>query len=177
MEASFPAPPDAVRSWRRATLVAGVIAALELVLLVGVGVVLLAKPLSHALRSHAAAQAKAAAHKAAHSTAPLQRHTAVAVTPKLARAQTKVLVLNGNGRAGAAHTAATRLSSLGYRIAGAANARRQDYATTVVMYEKGYAPEGQRLAHDLGAKVVGPLDGLEPSALHGGELAVILGAS
>ena len=176
MEASFPAPLDAARPWRRATLVAWVIAAVELVLLVCAGVVLLAKPISHALHSHAVAQAKADSHKQ-HAAPPLQRHTAVALTPKLTRAQTKVLVLNGNGHAGAAHTAATRLSSLGYRIAAAANAKRQDYATTVVMYEQGYAAEGQRLAHDLGAKVVGPLDGLQPAALHGGELAVILGAS
>ena len=36
--------------------------------------------------------------------------------------------------------------------------------------------EGLRLARDLHVGVVGPLDGLKPSALQGGRLAVILGA-
>jgi hypothetical protein len=180
MEASFPATHlpahDVVRPWRRATLVASVVAAIELVLLVCAGVVLLAKPLSHAIRHHAAAQVQASAAKK--TAAPvLPRHTAAVGAPTLTRAHTEVLVLNGNGEAGAAHTAAARLSGLGYKISGAANAKRQDYATTVVMYRPGFAPEAQRLAHDLGAKVVGPLDGLEPAALHGGELAVVLGAS
>jgi hypothetical protein len=44
------------------------------------------------------------------------------------------------------------------------------------MYRKGYAGEGARLARDLHAKIVGPLDGLAPSALHGGQLAVVLRA-
>jgi hypothetical protein len=61
-------------------------------------------------------------------------------------------------------------------IAGTGNARRQDYAATVVMYKPGFRAEGLRLARDLKAKVVGPLDGLKPSALMGGQLAVVLGA-
>jgi hypothetical protein len=44
------------------------------------------------------------------------------------------------------------------------------------MYRKGYAAEGARLARDLHVKVVGPLDGLKPAALHGGQLAIVLGA-
>jgi hypothetical protein len=179
MEASFPAhgmaAHDLVRPWRRATLVATAIAGLELVLLVCAGVILLAKPLSHAIHHSAVNHAKAATVK--HVTPPVHRTVAKLAPAKLSRAQTKVLVLNGNGETGAAHTAATRLMSLGYKIAGAANAKRQDYATTVVMYKPGFAAEGQRLAHDIGAKVVGPLDGLPAPALDGGQLAVILGAS
>ena len=87
-----------------------------------------------------------------------------------------MLVLNGNGENGAAHAEATRLESLGYRIAGAANAKRHDYATSVVMYRAGFRGEGIRLAHDLHVGVVGPLDGLRPAALDGGQLAVIVGA-
>jgi molybdopterin-guanine dinucleotide biosynthesis protein A len=45
------------------------------------------------------------------------------------------------------------------------------------MYRPGYRAEGQRLAKDLGVKVVGPLDGISAAALHGGELAVVVGAS
>jgi hypothetical protein len=174
MEAMYDTP-DLAR-WRRATIVASTVAALELILLLGVGALVLAKPIAHAIRQHAAASATHTATHAAPAPAPVKR-TPPPAKPKLARAQTHVLVLNGNGRAGVAHTAATKLQSLGYRIAGAANAKRQDYATTVVMYAPGYAPEGQRLARDLGAKVVGPLDGVQRNALHGGQLAVILGAS
>jgi hypothetical protein len=85
-------------------------------------------------------------------------------------------VLNGNGRAGAAAAAAAKLGALGYHVPGTGNASRQDYATTVVMYRKGYAAEGSRLARDLHVKVVGPLDGLKPAALRGGQLAIVLGA-
>jgi hypothetical protein len=45
------------------------------------------------------------------------------------------------------------------------------------MYRKGFQGEGERLAHDLHVHVVGPLDGLKPSALHGAQLAVVLGAA
>ena len=69
------------------------------------------------------------------------------------------MVFNGNGRAGAAGTAASRIHGLGYAIAGTPNARRQDYATSVVMYRPGFRAEGIRLAKDLRIKVVGPLDG------------------
>ena len=47
----------------------------------------------------------------------------------------------------------------------------------VVMYKRGFAAEGVRLAHDLHVHVVGPLDGLKPAALHGGKLAIVLGAN
>jgi LytR cell envelope-related transcriptional attenuator len=170
------APEDLVRPWRTATLVASSVAALELVLLLGAGAVLLAKPLSRAIEHKAAAVAAAPKKK---RPAPVVHRPAPPppTRPKLARRQTKVLVLNGNGRSGVAHAAAVRLSSLGYRIAAAGNAKRQDYATTVVMYRPGYRGEGVRLAHDVHAKIVGPLDGLRPAALDGGELALILGAS
>lgn len=174
MEASFH-QADLVQPWRRATIVASSVAAFELVLLLCAGALLLAKPLSHALHHHAVA---AAQHAAVTQTTPVVRkHTAPVGKPTLTRAQTKVLVLNGNGENGAAHAAASKLSALGYKIAGAANAKRQDYATTVVMYRPGFAPEGRRLAQDIGAKVVGPLDGLKASALDGGQLAVVLGAN
>jgi hypothetical protein len=61
-------------------------------------------------------------------------------------------------------------------IASTGNARRQDYASTVVMYRGGYRGEALRLAKDLHVKVVGPLDGLKPAALMGGQLALIVGS-
>jgi hypothetical protein len=173
MDAPLPHPDALIRPWRTATLVASLIAAVELVLLLCLGLFLLAKPLSHALQSHAAKTALAP-HKAA---APVHRVRRQAVAaPRLARSQTKVVVFNGNGRAGAAAHASAQLRGLGYRVRWTGNAQRQDYATSVVMYRPGYPPEAARLARDLHVKVVGPLDGLRPPALRGAQLAIVLGA-
>jgi len=90
--------------------------------------------------------------------------------------ETRVFVLNGNGRSGAAAAAAAKLQAFGYRVPATGNATRTDYANTVVMYRPGYRGDALRLAHDLHVKVVGPLDGMKPAALHGGQLAVLLGA-
>ena len=171
-----------MRPWRRATLVASLIAAVELVLLVVCAAVIVAKPLAHAVQRHAEHVATSQAKAKAKYVPPapvrhaLAEQKAAPPKPKLTRAHTKVLVLNGNGRTGVAHAEAARLQSLGYAVAGAADARRHDYATSLVMYRPGYRSEGVRLAHDLHVGVVGPLDGVPASALHGGELAVILGA-
>ena len=167
---------ELVRPWRRATIVAILIAGIELVLLLGAGAMLLARPLSHLIQRHAEATAITPVKKKhVAAVAPKPKPKPVAV-PKVARTSLSILVLNGNGRNGAAGAAAAHLRGLGYRIAATGNAKRQDYATTVVLYRSGYAAEGARLAHDVGAKVVGPLDGLTQAALHGGQLAVILGA-
>jgi hypothetical protein len=169
---------ELVRPWRRATLLASSIAGLELVALLVVGAVVVARPLAHAIQRKAVIQA----HEQAATTPPAQvrralaRQHAAPPKPKVPRSDTKVLVLNGNGRTGAAHAEAAKLQSLGYRIAGAADARRHDYATSLVMYRSGYRSEGVRLAHDLHVGVVGPLDGVSVAALQGGQLAVILGA-
>ena len=173
MDAPLTAPDALIRPWRTATLVASLVAAVELVLLIGLAMILLAKPLSHAMQRHETAAA--VAPDATHAAAVVAK-TVKATLPKLTRSQTGVFVLNGNGRSGAAASAASKLGALGYRVPGTGNAQRQDYATTVVMFRKGYAAEGRRLARDLHVAVVGPLDGLKPAALHGGQLAIVLGA-
>jgi len=174
VDAPLPNPEALIRPWRTATFVASLVAAVELVLLIAAGVVLLAKPLAHAMHVHATASALAPVKKPAPAKAV--HHAVRLAAPKLRRSQTSVLVLNGNGRTGAASSAAATLMHLGYRVPAKGNAKRQDYATTVVMYRRGYEPEARRLARDMHVKVVGPLDGLAPSALHGGQLAVVLGA-
>jgi hypothetical protein len=174
LEASLTAE-ELVRPWRRATVIATMIAAVELLLLIAGAAVLVARPLARAVEH----RAEQHAHKVTPATPVhkpvVQRH---APPPKAThtRAQMKVLVLNGNGRTGVAHAEAAKLESLGYDIAGAADAHRHDYATSLVMYRPGFRPEGLRLARDLHVAVVGPLDGVSLSALHGGQLAVILGA-
>jgi hypothetical protein len=168
------APDALIRPWRTATLVASLVAAVELVLLVGAGFLLLAKPIAHAMQKRAAATAFAPAKK--HTVAPATREQSRIAQPNLLRSQTGVFVFNGNGRAGAASTEASTLSNLNYLVPGTGNAKRQDYATTVVMYRKGFQPEAVRLARDLHVKIVGPLDGLASSAMRGAQLAIVLGA-
>jgi hypothetical protein len=168
------APDALIRPWRTATLVASLVAAIELVLLLGAGFLLLAKPLAHAMQRHAAATAFGPVTK--HTSAPVIRKQAPIGLPKLLRSQTGVFVFNGNGRSGAASSEAITLSNLNYQVPGTGNAKRQDYATTVVMFKNGFHAEGVRLARDLHVKIVGPLDGLTPSALRGAQLAIVLGA-
>ena len=172
MDAPLPAPDALIRPWRTATLVASLVAAIELILLLGAGVLILAKPLSRAVQRHA----QAAAFAPAKQRAAVARRDVVGL-PKLTRTETGVFVLNGNGQSGAAAGEAQKLAAFGYRVPGTGNAKRQDYATTVVMFRRGYHAEALRLARDLHVQIVGPLDGLKPAALHGGQLAILLGAS
>ena len=179
MDAPFLTPHDLVRPWRRATIVTGTIAVLELVLLVGAAALLFAKPLAHEIRKEAVAAATtppaAVARPSKELTRALHRMSAPAGRAR-PRSHVRIMVFNGNGQNGAAGSAASKLRALGYRIAGTANAHHQNYATTVVMYVPGFRAEGLRLAKDIGVKVVGPLDGIKTSAIDGGELVVIVGA-
>jgi LytR cell envelope-related transcriptional attenuator len=179
VDAPFLTPQDLVRPWRRATVVASVVAAIELVLLLVLGALLVAKPLSHAIEKHAVATASRPAPIVAAPTKKVQAaiHRMHAPAGKARpRGHVRIMVLNGNGRSGAAGSAAGRLQHLGYKISGTANAHRQDYASSVVMYVPGYRAEGIRLGKDLHVKVVAPLDGVGRSALHGGQLVVIVGS-
>lgn len=177
MDAPLTAPDALIRPWRTATIVASLVAAVELVLLLGAGVLLLGKPLSRALNHHAAAAAATPAKKTVAKAKPVVAHKAPPAIPHVARAHTGVLVLNGNGHSGAAASEAARLHSLGYPVTRTGNAPRTDYATTSVMYRPGFRGEAIRLARDLGLHAVGPLDGLTTARLDGGKLVVILGAA
>ena len=167
----------AVRPWRTAVLVVAAIAAVELILLVMLGGALRAKPTrpptGPATAASTAAHAKATP-KAKPRPAPT-RTTKAAAPAQLPRRKVTVVVLNGNGRQGAAATAASRVSRRGYRIGLVANAPSHDYATSLVMYRPGFRGEASRLARDLGVKVVSPLDGVRPSQLHGAQAVLILG--
>lgn len=159
-----------VRSpWRTATLVASTVAALELVALLVLGVVLLAKPVSDHVRQAAEAQVLAPVQAKPRRAAPVG-------APKLTRARTSVIVLNGNGRAGAAAESADAVRRFGYTIGTVGNAPRSDFTRTLVMYRPGYRPEAARLAKDLHVKIVGPLDGLRPADMLGAHVALIVGA-
>jgi hypothetical protein len=179
LDAPLLTPHDLVRPWKRATVVASLVAAVELALLIGAGLLLVAKPLSHAIRKHAIEVKSAPAAKTPAPSKELKqaiKRTKAPAGHARPRGHVRIMVLNGNGHAGAAGDEAARLEHLGYKVTGAGNARRQDYATTVVMYRDGWRAEGLRLAKDLKVKVVGPLDGVRSAALHGGQLLVIVGS-
>ena len=165
---------DAVRPWRTATLVASAIAAGELLLLVLVGIALLGKPLSEHADKAAAARLAVPLPKKHTQESPVK--FSVTKKPTLARGATRVTVLNGNGRQGAAAAEASRLRQFGYPIRAVGNAPTQSYTRTMVMYRGRFRPEAVRLANDLGVKIVTPLDGLSAGALQGAHVAVILGA-
>jgi hypothetical protein len=166
----------AVRPWRTATLVVAGIAALELVLLVMLGGALLAKPEQATARKATAAKAVAAKHGKTPASAVVKAAKPERAAPaQLPRRKVTVLVLNGNGRQGAAAAAASRVSGKGYRIGVVANAPSHDYPASLVMYRAGFKGEAQRLARDLGVHVVSPLDGVRPGQLHGAQAVLILG--
>jgi hypothetical protein len=158
--------------WRGATLVVGAIAAIELLVLIGVLAL-------HLVPTHAVASASRPAktqhiRPSTHATTSLP---AVPSHPLRARARVRVLVLNGNGAQGAASAEAARLQRAGYRIGGAENAQRHDYARSMVLYVAGWAKEARRLAHDTGIRLVAPVDGLTPAKLRASQAVVILGSS
>jgi hypothetical protein len=154
--------------WRTSTVVVGAIAIVELVALIVIGAAQLAPQRAH---TKAAAVAKPTLH-----TVASVRHTASLPShPLRARDRVSVLVLNGNGVQGAASSRATRLRDIGYRIGAAQNAQRHDYAQSMVMYVPGWVKEARRLAHEMGVKLVAPVDGVLPGRLKGSQVVLILG--
>ena len=166
MDYSIALPP--VRStWRTAALVAAALAAIELVLLIVVGAALLVKPMAREQRAQAAAAKKPAA--------PPVTKRPQARAPSLPRGRTSVIVLNGNGRSGAAAAEAARVRARGHKVRHVGNAPQMSYGASIVMFRRGYRPEALRLARDLGIARVGPLDGVTTRSLLGAQLAVVVG--
>lgn len=171
------APEAAVRPWRTAAYVAIAVALVELLLLIGIGGGALVRSVSGRIQLAAQETVAGAPTRSAATTAaaPSKPRPARPVTAMRPRGKTVVLVLNGNGRTGAASAAADRVRARGYRIGGVGNANRTDYARSLVMYRPGFAGEGTRLARDLGVKAVGPLDGMRASTLGRAHVVLILG--
>jgi hypothetical protein len=163
------APADLIRPWRTATLVLTGVAALELVLLLGAGAVLLGRQLAPHV---AGAQVKKLHAQAARAVTrpPVPKRQPIGV-PRHSRRESAVLVLNGNGRTGAAGAEARAVRAKGYRVSRVGNAHRTDYVRSLVMYRA----EGYRLARDLRVGIVTPLDGMTPRALLDAKLAVVVG--
>ena len=157
---------DAIRPWRRATIAVSAVAAVELVALAAVAVVLLGNPLAKHLSETTAAAAGPPRVRTA-QPAPAKKTA-------LPRSDTSVMVLNGGGRAGAAHTAADRVTAHGYQLGQIGNAPG-DTPRTLIMYRAGYAAEGARLGRDLHVRIVRPLDGMRTTQLMGAHLVLIMG--
>jgi len=169
----LPAPDALVRPWRTAAYAAAAIAAVELVLLLVIGGGKVAAMVSD--RMQVAARDRVLAGPV-QTTRPAATHRARKAAPAhRPRSKTTVMVLNGNGRTGAAAAAASRVRSHGYRLSTVGNAPKQA-PRTIVMYRSRFAGEGRRLAKDLGVRLVGPLDGLRPGSLGRAQVVLILGA-
>ena len=159
-------PFEAVRPWRTAALVASGVAAVELLMLIVAGTVVLGRSVT----THGA---RATTKPAARKPAPA-KPTRPATLP---RTRTHVVVLNANGEQGAAAAEADAIRARGYKITAVGNAPRSSEGPTLVMYRPGFAGEARRLARDAGIRVVTALDGLRPSSLHRAQLVIVLGSS
>ena len=172
MDHPLPAPDALVRPWRTAAYVAVAIAAVELLLLLAIGggklTGFVADRIELAARDQVLAPTKQTTSK------PVTRQPASAAVAKRPRSKTVVLVLNGNGRTGAAASAASRVQSRGYKIAEVTNAPRQ-VSRSIVMYRPGFAGEGRRLGKDLGVRRVTPLDGMRGNQLGRAHVVFIVG--
>jgi NADPH:quinone reductase-like Zn-dependent oxidoreductase len=161
-------PLSAPFPWRATTVIAGGVALVELVALIAIGLMHFAPK---------AAASPVATQPAAHvaTTAAVRHVKRLPSVPLRPRSKVRVLVLNGNGVSGAAAVQAARLHGDGYRIGGATNAQRHDYASSMVMYVPGWVKEARRLAHETGIRIVSPVDGLRPAQLKGSKLILLLG--
>ncbi len=167
--------------WRSTALVASGVAALELFILVILAFSIFVRPML-SNEPGAATPAKKAATKTA-AAAPAKNAPAKATTPAksakaapIARTKTKVLILNGNGRTGAASEKAAWVMTKGYPIAATTNASRTDFARSLVMYKPGFEAEAKRFGKDFNVSRVIPLDGLKKNQLEGAVLVLIIGA-
>jgi len=154
-------------------MVASLVAAVELLLILVLAVALFGQPLLDWAQGAAESTPAKKSEPAAAAEQRVQPPAAPAA-PQLARTETSVLVLNGNG---VAASTGELVRGKGYVLAAVGNAARTDYRRSVVMYRPGYAPEAARFARDVGVKLVSPLDGLRPKDLMGAHVAVVIGAS
>jgi hypothetical protein len=159
--------------WRTRAVVAAAVAVIELVVILGVAVILIGRPVSERVSQAAENKVLAPPKPAAK---PKKKAKPAPALPKLERGETSVIVLNGNGRTGAAHEQADLVRARGYLIGSVGNAPRTDFPRTTIMYRPGYKPEAARLAKDTGVRFVTPLDGLTPKDLLGAHLALVVGA-
>jgi len=167
-------PPPAL--WRSAAFIAVSVATVELLILLVVGIWLFGKFFADEVdkATDPVTVAQAAVERELKAQGP-ETDGEKPAKPLLAKRETSVLVLNGNGVSGAASEVAGRVRAHRYLIAGTANAPRTDFARSIVMYRPGFKGEARRLAKELGIRRVGPLDGLRVRDLQGAHVALVVG--
>jgi hypothetical protein len=165
--------------WRSAAFIAVSVATVELLILLVVGIWLFGKfftdEVSKATDPTTVARVAVERELKERGQLPQKTEAKPDVKPLLARGETSVLVLNGNGVTGAASDAASRVRGENYLIAGTGNAARTDYPRSIVMFRPGFEREARRLAKDLGVRRVVPLDGMRPAELQGAHVALVIG--
>jgi hypothetical protein len=167
------APPP----WRSAAFIAATVATVEAVILIIIGIWLFGKFFSDEVSkaTDPSTVARTAVERELGPQLPEAGNTKSGAKPVLSRAETSVLVLNGNGKDGAALKASTKVRRRDYRITGTGNAKRTDYPRSIVMYRSDFEQEARRLAKDMKVRRVVPLDGLRPRQLQGAHVALIIG--
>jgi LytR cell envelope-related transcriptional attenuator len=172
---------EPLQPWRTAAMIATGIAAVELFLLLLIGFVVGAKAFSDKTETATIAAIKREVPQAAQTqpaeskpagTEKKEKKQEPAILP---RGRTSVVVLNGNGIPGAAAVNADKAHSMHYVVTATGNAPSTGFARSMVMFRPGFKPAAQRLAKDMGVKVVTPLDGITKGDLQGAQLALIIG--
>jgi hypothetical protein len=85
-----------------------------------------------------------------------------------------VAVLNGTATAGLAATYGDKVSRKGFNL-GAVSNTDQSFATSVVMFERGHAPEARKVAKQLGISKLELMSPEVKSASAGANVAVVVG--
>ena len=165
--------------WRSAAFIAASVATVELLILLVVGIWLFGKFFSDEVSkaTDPTTVARVAVERQLEAQG-LQEEPASATSDAkalLARGETSVLVLNGNGVTGAASGTARKVRKKDYLLAGTGNAANTDYPRSLVMYRPGYEAEARRLAKDVNIRRVVPLDGMRKGELQGAHVALIIG--
>jgi hypothetical protein len=86
----------------------------------------------------------------------------------------EVTVLNGTATAGLAATYGDKVDGKGFHL-GAVSNTDQSYETSVVMFERGHAPEARKVAKQLGISKVELMSSEVKSASAGANVAVVVG--
>ena len=93
---------------------------------------------------------------------------------KVQPSEIDVTVLNGTATDGLAGTYGDKVENKGFRL-GAVSNTEQSYATSVVMFERGHAPEARKVAKQLGISEVELMSSEVESAAAGASVAVVVG--
>lgn len=93
---------------------------------------------------------------------------------KIQPSEIDVTVLNGTATAGLAATYGDKVEGKGFTL-GAVSNTEQSFTTSVVMFERGHAPEARKVAKQLGISDVQVMSSEVKSAAAGADVAVVVG--